>query len=630
MKLFDRLFKSSNDLVEIGTQHLFGLGGKEVNIPLAYQYISLAAEKGNQNAVHVLETMFAPDKDELCDEMKVGFEGFRKLRLAVEAGDPAACFLYGVGKLNDEADDYMYQKGLSWVKHSAEAEYVPAMHAYGCELLKGKRIPQDKQSGIVFIKKAAKHGYVKSIQLLYSLGEEVLALKYANEFAAKDDPEAIATLAQLKLLDKCFEEGISLYERAASLGDKESMFNLGVIYDNGEICEKDPYKAAMWYQRAAELGDAQAMDNLAFLLEKGPEEMRNMESAFNWYVKAAEAGLNKAWNDVATCYKHGVGVSQSVERAREYYIRASEFEEPEIAYYNLFLLYADGIATKRNPDEALKWLRKSADKEVPDACWHLGTHYKLGIIVSQDFNQAFRWYNIAAEQGHPRSAYEIGLMYLHGIVVERNDKKAFELFEKVSKILPEAMGKLGQCYSNGMGCAQDYSKALACYESAAINGDAEAQYDLGVCYRRGEGTPADIPRAIQWYEKAIAQGHTGAMVNCAILYDNGIGVETNHAQAYHLFKESAEAGNYQAQFCLGDMYFQGRHVEQDYSEAVKWFALAAEHGEPDSIFHLAICYSEGLGVEKDFRKAVELLYSAADKGWQPAIQVIQQNSIPRP
>lgn len=630
MKLYDRFFKSPNDLVEIGNQYLFGLGGKDVNIPLAYQYFTLAAEKGNQNAVHVLDTMFAPGKDELCDKMKVGFDELRKLRLAVEARDPAACFLYGVGKLNDDVDDYMYQKGLAWVKHSAEAEFVPAMHAYGCELLRGKRISQDKRSGLALIKKSAKQGYVKSIQMLYSLGEEVLALKYANEFAAKNDPEAIETLAEMKLLDKCYEDGISLYEKAASLGFKEAMFNLGVIYDNGEICEKDTYKAIMWYQRAAELGDAQSMDNLAFLLENGPEDMRNEEAAFKWYMKAAEAGLSKAWNDVATCYKHGVGVSQSVENAREYYIKALEFEEPEIAYYNLFLLYADGIATKRNPGEALKWLRKSADRGLPDACWDLGTHFKLGIIVSQDFNQAFHWYSIAAEQGHPSSIYELGLMYLHGIVVEQNNDKAFELFEKVSNILPEAMGKLGQCYSNGTGCSQDYSKALACYESAALNGNAEAQYDLGVCYRRGEGTPVDIPLAIQWYEKAIAQGHTGAMVNCAILYDNGIGVETDYAQAYHLFKMSAEAGNYQAQFCLGDMYFQGRHVEQNYSEAVKWFDLAAEQGEPDSIFHLAICYSEGLGVEKNFRKAVELLYSAADKGWQPAIQVIQQNSIPRP
>ena len=45
MKLFDRLFKSSNDLVEIATQYLFGLGGKDVNLKMAHQYLVLAAKK---------------------------------------------------------------------------------------------------------------------------------------------------------------------------------------------------------------------------------------------------------------------------------------------------------------------------------------------------------------------------------------------------------------------------------------------------------------------------------------------------------------------------------------------------------------------------------------------------------
>ena len=158
-------------------------------------------------------------------------------------------------------------------------------------------------------KYAAEQGDVKSIRILDSLGETVLAHKYANIFASKDQPDAISTLAYIKLKDKCYNDAISLFERAAELGNKEAMFNIAVIYDNGEICKKDPYKAAMWYQRAAESGDAQAMDNLAFLLEKGPEEMRNEKATFDWYVKAAANGLAVAWNDVATCYKRGVGVS---------------------------------------------------------------------------------------------------------------------------------------------------------------------------------------------------------------------------------------------------------------------------------------------------------------------------------
>ncbi|MDE6648546.1 MAG: sel1 repeat family protein, partial [Muribaculaceae bacterium] len=617
-------------LVEIGNQYLFGLAGKEVNISLAHQYFVLAAKKGNNNAANILDTVYAPDKDELCDEMKVGFEELRKFRLAVEAGDPAACFLYGVGKLSDDAEDYVYHKGLARIKHAAEMRYVPAMYVYGCELLHGKRIPKDSESAMKFIKSSAEQGYTKSIGLLYRLGEEGLALKYANEFASKNEPDAIAVLAHIKLSKECYDEAVSLFERAATLGDKESMFNVALLFDNGEVCDKDPYKAAMWYQRAAELGDVQAMDNLAFLLEKGPKEMRNEKAAFDWYVKAAEGGLGKAWNDVATCYKRGIGVQQSFEKALEYYIKAANAETPEIAYYNLFLLYTDGVATERNLQESLNWLRKAADKGIADACWHLGMYYKLGLVGSQDLAQAFHWFNIAAEKNQSNAIYEIGLMYLHGMVVEQNYKKAFENFKKVSEVLPNAMVQLGKCYSNGFGCSKDYSQALVCYNSAALSDNAEAQYDLGVCYRFGEGTEINIPRAVEWYQKAIAQGHTNAMVNCAILFDNGIGVEIDYAYAYQLYKKAAELGNSQGQFCLGDMYFQGRYVKQDYAEAIKWFKLAAEQNEPDSIFHLAICYSQGLGVERNIRKAIELFYSAADKGWQPAVEIIQKNRLPRP
>ena len=630
MNLFDRLFKSSNDLVEIGNQYLFGLGDKDVNIPLAHQYFTLAAKKGNQNAVHVLDTMFAPGKDELCDEMKYGFDELRKVRLAVEAGDPVACFLYGIGKLRDDADDYMYHKGLNWVKHSAEMKYAPAMYAYGFELLHGKRIQKDEHQAKELFKSAAEQGDVKSIRILDSLGEKVLAHKYANIFASKNQPDAIATLAYIKLDDKCYNEAITLFEHAAELGDKEAMFNIAAIYDNGEICKKDPYKAAMWYQRAAESGDAQAMDNLAFLLEKGPEEMRNEKAAFEWYIKAAENGLAGAWTDVATCYKRGVGIPQSFDKAKEYYLKAAESDNPERAYYNLFLLYTDGIATSPDTKESIYWLHKAAEKGVPEACWHLGMHYKIGIGVEKDLAQAFRWFDLAAEKGYPDALYEVGQMYLSGIVVEEDEKKGYEYIRKSSKYLPEAMRTLGLCYSKGKGCKQDYAKALECYTIAANAGNADAQYDLGIVYRYGEGVPQDFLKAIEWYEKAIEQGHTGAMLNYGIMLDNGIGIEIDRKRAYELYKNAAEGGNCEAQFCLGDMYFRGRYVSQNYSEAIKWFSLAAQKGEPDSIFHLAICNAEGLGVERDINLAIKLFYMAADLGWQPAIDVINRNKLPRP
>lgn len=230
MKLFDRLFKSSNDLVEIATQHLFGLEGKVVNLSLAHQYLALAAKRGNVSAVNTLEIFFKPGTDELCPEMKNWFEAFRQLRLAVEAGQPEACYLYGVGKLSDDSDDHLYRKGLEWVKHSAEMNYAPAMYAYGCELLKGKRIPEDMNQGKEYIKRAAENGEIKAIGLLYSIGEEILALKLLNRFACENNAEAIHLLGQIKLNDGCHTEAIALFEQAAKLGNKDAMFNIAAIY----------------------------------------------------------------------------------------------------------------------------------------------------------------------------------------------------------------------------------------------------------------------------------------------------------------------------------------------------------------------------------------------------------------
>ena len=74
----------------------------------------------------------------------------------------------------------------------------------------------------------------------------------------------------------------------------------------------------------------------------------------------------------------------------------------------------------------------------------------------------------------------------------------------------------------------------------------------------------------------------------------------------------------------------GAGGEQNYEEAVRWFKAAASQGEPDSMFHLAQLYSEGLGVEKDMNLVAIYLYMAADRGFQPAIDAINKNRIPRP
>lgn len=627
----DKFFGDENSLIEKATETLFGLRGKKVNIKKAYEYFSFAAKKGSENAKNSLELFFKSGLPELNEETERGYEALRKFRLDVEAGVPSACFLWGVGKLTDDASDYMYHKGLSWVKQSSDAGFAPAQAAYADVLLNSNRVPRNHEEGMRLARKAAEQDEIRGIKLLFLNGAEKEAIEHLNRLAEKDTVEALMLLGEVYM---GYGEPIlafPYYERAAALGNSDAMFNIGVFYQKGELGEDpDPFGAAFWYKKAIDNGSIVAMNNYAQLLESAPEPLQNFSEAFKWHLKSAEAGMMESWLDVATCYKYGRGTEQSFEKTKECYEKAFSIDEPERAYFNLFLLYRDGVAIEPNYEEALKWLRKAADQGLPIACWHLGMHYKHGINVPQNFTTAYSWFNKAAEKGLSEAIYEIGLMYRHGVVVAKDYKRAFEFFEKASSHIIPAMGQLGKCYSEGIGCEKDVHKAFECYRMAAEAGDAEAQYDLAICFRHGESVPQNIPEAIKWYEKAIAQGHSGAMSNLGILYDNGIGVEKDFERAFELYKMGAETGNYQAQFCLGSMYFHGRpNVEKDYEEAVKWFKMAADQGEPDSMFHLFICYNEGLGVERDYQKTLEYLFAAAERGWQPAIQVIRENNLQR-
>ena len=45
------------------------------------------------------------------------------------------------------------------------------------------------------------------------------------------------------------------------------------------------------------------------------------------------------------------------------------------------------------------------------------------------------------------------------------------------------------------------------YYEAAMQGDAEAQYQLGNCYYNGDGVRKDFSAAADWYREAAEQGY---------------------------------------------------------------------------------------------------------------------------
>ena len=109
--------------------------------------------------------------------------------------------------------------------------------------------------------------------------------------------------------------------------------------------------------------------------------------------------------------------------------------------------YENGTGVAENYEEALKWLRRSADSGNVDAMLELGRKYDPSDIttkhngITRDKDEAIRWYRMALERGNPKAAESIrtisGVMWREPKTVDRCSGIAQPNFsEPVSKHQP--------------------------------------------------------------------------------------------------------------------------------------------------------------------------------------------------
>ena len=86
-------------------------------------------------------------------------------------------------------------------------------------------------------------------------------------------------------------------------------------------------------------------------------------------------------------------------------------------------MYGKGQGVPQDYAEAVRWFRRAAEQEHPDAQYYLGLMYDKGRGVPQDYAEAVRWYRRAAEQEHPGAQNNLSLMYDKGRGVPLNHGK---------------------------------------------------------------------------------------------------------------------------------------------------------------------------------------------------------------
>ena len=88
-------------------------------------------------------------------------------------------------------------------------------------------------------------------------------------------------------------KAIEYYQKSVKLDNPLSMFNLAIIYENGEdIVEKDILKSIELYQKAADLSDTDAINSLGRIYQNGEEGIveKDILKSIELYQKAADLG----------------------------------------------------------------------------------------------------------------------------------------------------------------------------------------------------------------------------------------------------------------------------------------------------------------------------------------------------
>lgn len=241
--------------------------------------------------------------------------------------------------------------------------------------------------------------------------------------------------------------------------------------------------------------------------------------------------------------------------------------------------YYYGTGVEKDFAQAVKWLRKAAEKNYAPAQAQLGFCYANGNGVATDEAEAAKWYREAAQQNLAIAQYNLAISYRDGAGVRKDYAEAVKWFRKAAEQNdPSGQRELGLCYFEGIGLKKDSAQAAKWFRKAAEQNYPDAENDLGTCYANGQGVAKNPAEAARWFRKAAEGDLPVAQYNLAVCYEDGSGRPKDHAEAANWFRKAAEQDFAPAQAKLGFYYGIGRGVPKDEVEAYKWSLLAAAKG----------------------------------------------------
>lgn len=406
-----------------------------------------------------------------------------------------------------------------------------------------------------------------------------------------------------------------LYFRAI-LGDAQSQFQIGQMFQYGIGVAQSDSSAIIFYQNAAQQQHLGAEYNLGILYLQHAKDKNDYQLALNDLTDAAFKGNKKSQYVLARILSQGITGSDGTvyiqpnpEQATSMlYLAAANNYGP--AEYEL----ADNLARQNDSGLSVN-VRKhkiamirqlyqgAADRGISQALLPLAFYNAM----DQDKAKQAQAFLIAKEQaatGDENAALLLGLLYDRGIGVKADPGQAITWYQQAGQNSVSDF-ILGTYSAEGKGIAQDKTKGMEQLQKSIDDKFSYADFNMAVLQKQNEqdflpnlirsyklgnshagivladfylaenSDPEKMQEAKQIYTGLAEKGDQYAQLKLGFMLEKGLGSEPNLAEAQRWYSASAEQGNPLAQYLLGQFYQLGENGEPDYNLAKQWYEKAA-------------------------------------------------------
>ncbi|MBR1731643.1 MAG: SEL1-like repeat protein [Ruminococcus sp.] len=375
---------------------------------------------------------------------------------------------------------------------------------------------------------------------------------HTDEFKHSDD--------EIYQLYKTALKGLEKQEK--DMHDTFTEIRIGNMYLNGQGTEANVNKAVEWLNKAAEQDNPDALYQLGYIYSSDKYSIVDEEKAFDYYaralksyIKAEEENANAtAEYRISRMYLKGIGTEVNSDEAIKWFTKAALNHNGEAAY-QLYKLYSDGALIEQNSELAGQFLEMACYLDNPYA------QYALGNIELENGNleNSIKWLKESAEKEMPFASYKLGSIY---------GSEEYSVFDEA----------LSQKY---------YEAALSQFQiNYEEQADDYLAYRIGNMYLNGQGTEANVNKAVEWLNKAAEQDNPDALYQLGYInYSESYGInDKSSANEYFLQSLKIYFSSFEADpdgnkaYRIGTMYHYGLGVERNIDEAIKWYKKSIELG----------------------------------------------------